>query len=44
LVDPGDDSRLHDSDFATHRVAWAVYLAIVGGVDRARSSPAAIIS
>jgi lysophospholipase L1-like esterase len=38
LVDPSDDDRLHDSDFATHRVAWAVKLAIVGGVDKARAS------
>jgi lysophospholipase L1-like esterase len=38
MVDPTDDSRLHDSDWATNRVAWAVKLAIVGGVDKARSS------
>ena len=38
MVDPTDDSRLHDSDWATERVAWAVKLAIVGGVDKARSS------
>ncbi len=37
LVDPTDDSRLHDSDYATERVAWAVKLAIVGGVDKALS-------
>jgi hypothetical protein len=41
MVDPTDDSRLHDSDWATQRVAWAVNLAIVGGVDKARSSVAA---
>ena len=40
LVDPTDDSRLHDSDYATGRVAWAAKLAIVGGVDKALS-PAA---
>ena len=44
MVDPTDDSRLHDSDWATNRVAWAVKLAIVGGVDKARSSVAANIS
>lgn len=38
MVDPTDDSRLHDSDWATERVAWAMKLAIVGGVDKARSS------
>jgi hypothetical protein len=40
MVDPTDDSRLHDSDWATQRVAWAVKLAIVGGVDKAWSSVA----
>jgi lysophospholipase L1-like esterase len=40
MVDPTDDSRLHYSDWATERVAWAVKLAIVGGVDKARSSVA----
>ena len=44
LVDPTDDSRLHDSDWATQRVACAVKCAIVGGVDKARSSAAANIS
>jgi GDSL-like Lipase/Acylhydrolase family len=38
MVDPTDTSRLHDSDWATERVAWAVKLAIVGGVDKAQSS------
>ena len=39
LVDPADEERrLHDSDWATHRVSWALRLAIVGGVDKARSS------
>jgi lysophospholipase L1-like esterase len=38
MVDPTDDHRLHDSDWVTDRVAWAVKLAIVGGVDKARSS------
>jgi lysophospholipase L1-like esterase len=41
MVDPADEHRLHDSDWATHRVAWAMKLAIVGGVDKARSSSAA---
>jgi len=41
MVDPADEHRLHDSDWATHRVAWAMKLAIVGGVDKARSSAAA---
>ena len=40
MVDPTDNDRLHDSDWATHRVAWAVKLAIVGGVDKAQSSVA----
>jgi len=44
MVDPTDNSRLHDSDWATERVARAVKLAIVGGVDKARSSVAANIS
>jgi len=38
MVDPTDDSRLHDSDWVTQRVAWAVQLAIVGGVNKARTS------
>jgi lysophospholipase L1-like esterase len=38
MVDPADNDRLHDSDWTTQRVAWAVKLAIVGGVDKARSS------
>jgi hypothetical protein len=38
MVDPTDDSRLHDSDWATQRVAWAVKLAIAAGVDKARVS------
>jgi lysophospholipase L1-like esterase len=44
LVDPTDSARLHDSDWATERVAWAVKLAIVGGVDKARSLAAANVS
>lgn len=44
MVDLTDHSRLHDSDWATERVAWAVKFAIVGGVDKARSSVAANIS
>jgi hypothetical protein len=38
IVDPTDDSRLHDSDWLTGRLAWAVQLAIVGGVNKARTS------
>jgi len=41
LVDPTDDKRLHDSDWATERIAWAVKLAIAGGVDKALSFVAA---
>jgi len=41
IVDPTDDSRLHESDWATGRVAWAVQLAIVGGVATARPPVAA---
>ena len=37
MVDPTDDSRLHDSDWATQRVAWAVKLAIAAGVGKACS-------
>jgi lysophospholipase L1-like esterase len=44
MVDPTDNDRLHDSDWATQRVAWAVTLAIVGGVNKARSSVAANIN
>ena len=40
MVDPTDDKRLHDSDWATQRVASAVTHAIVGGVNKARSSAA----
>ena len=35
MVDPADEHRLHGSDWATHRVAWAIKLAIVGGVNEA---------
>ena len=35
MVDPTDNDRLHDSDWATHRVAWAMKLAIERGVDKA---------
>jgi|SRR5215472_1042073 len=44
MVDPNDNDRLHDSDWATGRVAWAVKLAIVGGVEKAWSLGAANIS
>jgi lysophospholipase L1-like esterase len=40
MVDPADEHRLHDSDWATHRVAWAMKLAIVGGVNKALLSAA----
>ncbi|MEH2608347.1 SGNH/GDSL hydrolase family protein [Bradyrhizobium sp. AZCC 1693] len=40
MVDPADEHRLHDSDWATHRVAWAMKLAIVSGVKKAQSSVA----
>jgi lysophospholipase L1-like esterase len=43
MVDPEDHDRLHDSDWVTERVAWAMKLAIVGGVDKARSTAAANI-
>jgi lysophospholipase L1-like esterase len=38
MVDPGDVDRLHDSDWVTGRLASAVGLAIVHGVDKAKSS------
>jgi lysophospholipase L1-like esterase len=38
MVDPNDDTRLHDSDWATDRVARALSAAIVDGVSKARSS------
>ena len=38
MVDPTDEHRLHDSEWGTHRLAWAVKLAIVGGVGKARAS------
>jgi lysophospholipase L1-like esterase len=41
MVDPTDPDRLHDSDWVTERVAWAMKLAIVGGVDKARAAAAA---
>ena len=40
MVDPTDPDRLHCSDWVTDRVAWALKLAIVGGVDKAWSSAA----
>jgi lysophospholipase L1-like esterase len=43
MVDPTDDTRLHQSDWVTDRVTRALKIAIVGGVDKARSSPAATI-
>jgi hypothetical protein len=44
MLDPTDNDRLHDSDWATQRVTWAVKLAIVGGVNKAWSSIAANIN
>jgi hypothetical protein len=42
MTSPTDDERrLHQSDWATHRVSWAMKLAIVGGVDKARPQAAA---
>jgi lysophospholipase L1-like esterase len=43
MVDPTDETRLHDSDWATDRVSRALQVAIVGGVDKARSSATANI-
>jgi hypothetical protein len=43
MVDPNDDSRLHESEWATGRVTAAVNLAIVDGVKTAWSSLAANI-
>lgn len=38
LVNPADDHRLHQSDWVTGRLSWAMRLAIVGGVDKARAA------
>jgi lysophospholipase L1-like esterase len=43
LVDPTDNDRLHDSELATQRVAWALKLAIVDGVKKAQAETAAKI-
>src|SRR5579864_7210824 len=40
MVDPTDNDRLHCSDWATDRVAWAPKLAIAGGVDGHRQPQA----
>ena len=32
LVDPIDDSRLHQSDYCTERMMWALFAQIVGGI------------
>ena len=40
MVDATDNDRLHDSDWVAHRMAWAMKLAIVGGVEKAQSSAA----
>ena len=42
MVDSGDEARLHQSDWVTDRVTRALKDAIVGGVDKAWSSVAAI--
>jgi hypothetical protein len=42
MVDPADEHRLHDSDWTTDRVAWAMKLAIVDGVNKAWSSLAVL--
>jgi lysophospholipase L1-like esterase len=42
MVNPTDDHRLHQSDWVTGRISWAVKLAIVGGVDKARPPAAKI--
>ncbi len=36
IVDPTDNTRLHDSDWVTERLVQAMKLAIVDGVDKAR--------
>jgi lysophospholipase L1-like esterase len=38
MVDPGDDTRLHQSDWVTDRVTQALSAAIVDGVNKAWSS------
>jgi lysophospholipase L1-like esterase len=38
MVEPTDDDRLHDSEWTTARLAWAVRLAIVRGVDAAQTT------
>jgi hypothetical protein len=43
MVDPNDDSRLHESEWVTGRLTAAVNLAIVDGVKRVWSSVAANI-
>jgi lysophospholipase L1-like esterase len=41
LVDPTDSDRLHDSDWVTNRLAWAMTGAIADGVKKAQSASAA---
>lgn len=36
MVDPSDDARLHDSDWTTQRLAFALKEAIVGGMAKAQ--------
>ena len=42
IANPEDDRRLHQSDWFTDRMSRALMLAIVAGVDKARSAAAAI--
>jgi lysophospholipase L1-like esterase len=41
MVEPSDPHRLHQSEWVTDRVSWAMKLAIVAGLDKAWSSMAA---
>ncbi|MBI5264845.1 MAG: SGNH/GDSL hydrolase family protein [Bradyrhizobium sp.] len=36
MVNPEDDDRLHDSDWVTGRISWALKQAIVGGIKKAQ--------
>lgn len=37
MVDPTDDARLHDSDWVTQRLSWALKQAIVAGVAKVKA-------
>lgn len=41
MTNPDDEHRLHQSDWVTNRVAWAMRLVIAGGVDKANAPPVA---